>query len=103
MAESALPLGVSVMMWRYIILLHLQVVCASSCLLIKLNSGGGSLLINISNGTIIILCLHRIMISLAYHVNLDAYLGSLVIVVLCYPLILFFNKYLPWFVGKFSK
>lgn len=69
----------------------------------KIEFGGGNLLINISNGTIVILCLHRIMISLAYHLPLGAYLGSLVIVVFCYPIILFFNKYLPWFTGKFNK
>lgn len=100
---------VGIATWRFghdVVLYYLVALTGCICFFLfvnKIKFGGGNLLINISNGTIIILCLHRIMISLAYHVPLGAYIGSLVIVVLCYPLILFFNKYLPWFTGKFSK
>lgn len=63
--------------------------------------GGGNLLITISNGTIVILCLHRLMISLFRdHLHIDAFMGSLIICAACYPFILFFNRYMPWFVGK---
>ena len=66
----------------------------------KIKNGGGKLLITISNGTIVILCLHRLMIPFFMHFHINAYIGSLLIVAVCYPLILFFNKYLPWFTGK---
>ena len=61
------------------------------------------MLITISNGTIVILCLHRLMIMFAVHAHIGPYIGSFIILAVCYPLILFFNKYLPWFTGKFNK
>lgn len=69
----------------------------------KIKFGGGNLLITISNGTIVILCLHRLMIMFAVHAHIGPYIGSFIILAVCYPLILFFNKYLPWFTGKFNK
>ena len=43
------------------------------------------------------------MISFFVHSHINAYIGSLLIVAVCYPLILFFNKYLPWFTGIILK
>ena len=60
-----------------------------------------NVILNISTGTITILCLHRLMIPyIAKIPYMNAYLGSLIILTICFPLILFFDKYLPWFVGR---
>lgn len=40
------------------------------------------------------------MIPVMDKLHLDAYIGSLVILAICYPLIFIFNKYFPWFTGK---
>lgn len=79
--------------------------CLGFLLIIKKNLkfGGGNLLLTISNGTIVILCLHRLIIPIFVYFHINAYIGSLLIVGICYPLISFFNKQLPWFVGRFNK
>lgn len=61
---------------------------------------GGILLETISNGTIVILCLHRLMIPYMNKIGIEPFIGSLVILCICYPIILFFNRYAPWFVGR---
>ena len=69
----------------------------------KIKFGGGNLLLVISNGTIVILCLHRLMIPFFIYFHINPYVGSLLIIGICYPIILFFNKRLPWFIGSFNK
>lgn len=94
---------VGIMSWRFghdVFLYYVIAItgCFSFYLIVnKIKIGG---VITISNGTIVILCLHRLMIPVMYKLNLDAYLGSLVILTICYPLILIFNKYFPCFTGK---
>lgn len=77
--------------------------CIGFSLILKNVKIGGDLLLTISNGTIVILCLHRLMIPFLVYFHINAYIGSLLIVGICYPIILFFNKRLPWFVGRFNK
>lgn len=69
----------------------------------RIKTGWNNLLINTSNGTIVILCFHRLMIPFLTHFHVNAFTGSLVICALCYPFILFFNRYMPWFIGKFKQ
>lgn len=57
-------------------------------------------IVKISSGTIVILCLHRALISLLIYVWVNPYFITAVIIVLSYPLIRMFNDYLPWFVGR---
>lgn len=54
----------------------------------------------ISGGTIVILCLHSYIISILTHITVNPYIITGLIAVLSYPLILFFKKYLPLFVGR---
>ena len=54
----------------------------------------------ISTGTIVILCLHKAMITVCYHFIQEPLTVTIIIVLISYPLILFFNKYLPCFTGK---
>lgn len=61
-------------------------------------------IIKISSGTIVILCLHITLIGLLLHVCENPYFITAVIMVVTYPLIIMFNAYLPWFVGRpYSK
>lgn len=69
----------------------------------KIKIGGGKILITISNGTIVILCLHRLMIPILQKLHIDAFIGSILILIICYPLILLFQKHFPWFIGSFKK
>lgn len=57
-------------------------------------------IIKISSGTILILCLHRPLISMLLHIWGNPYFITAVIMVLLYPLITVFNNYLPWFMGR---
>lgn len=57
-------------------------------------------IINISSGTIVILCLHITLIGLLLHICANPYFITAVIMVVTYPLITMFNDYLPWFVGR---
>lgn len=57
-------------------------------------------IVNISSGTIVILCLHRSLIGLLLHIWENPYFITITIMVLLYPLITVFNNYLPWFMGR---
>ena len=60
-----------------------------------------SVILKFSTGTITILCLHKMMIPVLSHtLHMNPYIGSLLIMVICLPLILFFDKYTPWLVGR---
>lgn len=59
-------------------------------------------IVKISSGTIVILCLHRLLISLLVHIWGNPYFITAVIIVLLYPLITVFNNYMPWFIGRSS-
>lgn len=61
-------------------------------------------IVKISSGTIVVLCLHRPLISLLVHVWGNPYFITAAIIVLLYPMISVFNNYLPWFMGRsYSK
>lgn len=59
-----------------------------------------SLIIKVSSGTIVILCIHQVMIKIFVHIYNNPYFITLAIMVICYPIILFFDKYVPWLVGR---
>lgn len=58
------------------------------------------LILKISTNTIVILCLHRLMIPFISKIPLmNAYIGSVIIVGICIPLMWLFEKYAPWTIG----
>lgn len=57
-------------------------------------------IIKISSGTIVILCLHITLIGLLFHVWVNPYFITVVIMIVTYPMITVFNDFLPWFVGR---
>ena len=58
-------------------------------------------ILKISTGTITILCLHKLMIPVISRIlHINPYFGSLIILAICFPLILLFDKYTPWLVGR---
>lgn len=60
-----------------------------------------NLIVKISINTIVILCLHRMMIPFINKIPfMNAYLGSLIIVGICIPLMWLFEKYAPWIIGR---
>ena len=78
--------------------------CGCFCFFYYVNKakiGGGKILVTLSNNTILILCLHRLMIAVLYEIGIGPYWGSLIILALCYPLSIFFSAKLPWFIGRF--
>ncbi len=59
------------------------------------------IILKISTGTITILCLHKLMIPVISRIlHINPYFGSLIILAICFPLILLFDKYTPWLVGR---
>ena len=60
-----------------------------------------SFIVKISSGTIVILCLHQTMIPVFTHVWVNPYFITAMTAILCYLAISLFDRYLPWFVGKF--
>lgn len=77
--------------------------CSFFLFMNKIKYDGGNAIITVSNGTLVILCLHRLMLIFVYHLHLGPYVGSFIILAICFPLILIFNKYLPVFVGISRK
>lgn len=62
-----------------------------------------SLIIKVSSGTIVILCIHQIMIKILVHIYNNPYFITIAIIVLCYPIIIFLDKFAPWLVGVNSN
>lgn len=57
-------------------------------------------ILTISAGTIVTLCLHKSMIDVLYHVTDNPYAITAIIMLMSYPIILFFNRYLKVFTGR---
>ena len=55
---------------------------------------------NISSNTIVILCLHQVIIQVFAHIWVNPYFITVMAIVLCYLTIPLFNKYFPCFLGK---
>ncbi|WP_366139631.1 acyltransferase family protein [uncultured Parabacteroides sp.] len=96
--------GIYSYQFGYSVLVYLQItLCGCLCFFYYVNKVkiGGKILVTLSNSTILILCLHRLMITVLYEIGVGPYLGSLIIIILCYPLSIFFTTKLPWFIGRF--
>lgn len=58
-----------------------------------------SMVIKLSMGTIVILCLHQSIIRLLCHIWVNPYFTTIVTIAFCYAIIPFLYRYLPWLVG----
>ena len=59
-----------------------------------------NVVVTYSIGTIVILCLHKTMIYLIGYFVKNPYIITFLIMIVFYPVIFLFNKYLPWFMGN---
>lgn len=98
---------VGIASWRFgnsLLIYYITAILGCICMIIitsHIKNEGGKIVKDISNGTIVILCLHSQFIWCFHHLGIPPYIGSLIIVIVCVPLIRLFEKRFIWFTGKF--
>lgn len=87
---------------KSVILYYITSVVGSLALfnLMAIRKTSNFLIKKISSGTIVILCIHQVMIKIFVHIWNNPYFITVAIITICYPIICFLNKYAPWIVGR---